>query len=213
MAFLETPRFPEDISYGSVGGPEFKTDVIVIRSGDEFRNQNWADARAVYDVSHGLQSQQELDELIEFFRAVRGRLHGFRFKDWSDYGVTLAMSDGDGPRGITVNVTTGTVYQMQKRYVSGALTYDRKIVKVVSANNVTSQTAAVYAATGGLMNVSSYTMNINSGTITFVTSRGAPSWVGEFDVPCRFDTDRMPIRLEAPGAFTWGDIPVVELKR
>ena len=40
MAFIET-RFPADISFGSAGGPEYSTDIVVTQGGYEQRNINW----------------------------------------------------------------------------------------------------------------------------------------------------------------------------
>ena len=34
----------------------------------------------------------------------------------------------------------------------------------------------------------------------------------EFDLPARFDTDRMELALETYGLASWGQIPVVELR-
>ena len=84
MGFVEE-QFPTDISYGSSGGPEFSTDIVTAQSGHEQRNSNWAEARARYNVAHGVKSQTQLDALIAFFRARKGRACGFRFKDWIDY--------------------------------------------------------------------------------------------------------------------------------
>ena len=50
MAFIET-QFPTDISYGSSGGPEYATDVVISQSGAEQRNVNWTQARARFTVA------------------------------------------------------------------------------------------------------------------------------------------------------------------
>ena len=42
MSFAEV-RFPDDISYGSSGGPEYSTDIVETQSGHEQRNANWAE--------------------------------------------------------------------------------------------------------------------------------------------------------------------------
>ena len=55
MAFVET-RFPTDISYGSAGGPEYSTDIIVTQGGYEQRNINWAASRARYNVAYGVRT-------------------------------------------------------------------------------------------------------------------------------------------------------------
>ena len=52
MAFLESPRFPDAVSYGCQGGPTWQTAVIAVASGHEARNQIWSAARHRYDVSH-----------------------------------------------------------------------------------------------------------------------------------------------------------------
>lgn len=82
---LETPRFPDTISYGSSGGPGFSTDVITVSSGYETRNVNWIQARHTYDVAFGIRSQAYLNDLVEFFQTMKGKAYGFRYKDWGDY--------------------------------------------------------------------------------------------------------------------------------
>ena len=44
MSFHEV-RFPANLSFGSVGGPERRTDVVTLASGFEERNTPWADSR------------------------------------------------------------------------------------------------------------------------------------------------------------------------
>ena len=85
MGGFHEVRFPDNIAYGATGGPEFATTVVVTGAGHEQRNVNWAEARGRWDVASGLKNQQQLDELIVFFRARKGRAYGFRFKDWTDY--------------------------------------------------------------------------------------------------------------------------------
>jgi uncharacterized protein (TIGR02217 family) len=87
MAFHEV-RFPDDIAYGATGGPEFATSVVATASGYEQRNINWSAARGRWDVASGLKKQTQLDTLIAFFRARKGRAYGFRFKDWTDFKAT-----------------------------------------------------------------------------------------------------------------------------
>jgi hypothetical protein len=96
MAFHEI-QFPNDIAYGATGGPEFATSVVATASGYEQRNINWSAARGRWDVASGLKKQTQLDTLIAFFRARKGRAHGFRFKDWTDYKATgQALGTGNG---------------------------------------------------------------------------------------------------------------------
>ena len=39
--FIETPRFDEDIAFGSSGGPRFKTPVFASEGPTEAREQNF----------------------------------------------------------------------------------------------------------------------------------------------------------------------------
>src|SRR5262245_60049925 len=78
-------QFPTAIAMGFTGGPAWKTTVMTLASGYEKRNQDWSVARAVYTCTQGLKNQSDLDTLIAFFMARRGRAYGFRFKDWADY--------------------------------------------------------------------------------------------------------------------------------
>jgi uncharacterized protein (TIGR02217 family) len=76
MSGFHEVRFPDNIAYGATGGPEFATTVVATGSGHEKRNVNWAEARGRWDVASGLKKQAQIDELIAFFRARRGRAYG-----------------------------------------------------------------------------------------------------------------------------------------
>lgn len=54
-------------------------------SGAEERNSRWADSKRSYNAGYGIKSVDDLHAVIAFFEERRGRLHGFRWKDWSDY--------------------------------------------------------------------------------------------------------------------------------
>ena len=84
MAFHEI-RFPDNISRGARGGPERRTQVVELASGDEERNASWANSRRRYDVAYGIRRADDLAAVVAFFEARNGRLFGFRFKDWADY--------------------------------------------------------------------------------------------------------------------------------
>lgn len=199
MAFIET-RFPTDIAYGSGGGPEYSTDIVITQGGYEQRNSNWQEARASYNVAHGVKTQAQLDILIAFFRARKGRADGFRFKDWTDYraqGQLLGL--GDGIR---------TQFQLVKHYSSGAVDQARTIHKPVAG------TLAVYLD-ALLQDESLYALDAATGILTFDTppaSGGEVTADFEFDVPVRFDTDCLSASLDSYGSHSWYDIPLVEIR-
>lgn len=198
MAFIET-RFPADISYGSSGGPEYSTDIIETHGGYEQRNVNWSASRARYNVAHGVRTKEQLAQLIAFFRARKGRADGFRFKDWTDYQATgETLGTGDGVR---------TMFQLVRNYVSGSGIETRVITKPVAG------TVAVYK--NGVLQNLGVSVNTSTGVVTFTVAPANGVEVTadfEFDVPVRFDTDRLSATLDAYGSHSWRDIPLVEVR-
>lgn len=120
-------RLPEDISYGSKGGPKFNTTVLPLSSGREKRNINWKNVRCEYDISYGIKEFDQIELLKNFFYARRGKAYGFRFKDWGDYECTnQIIGTGNGVK---------TAFQLIKTYVSGNDSYTRTISKPVFFEN------------------------------------------------------------------------------
>lgn len=198
MAFIDT-RFPADISYGSAGGPEYSTDIVITQGGHEQRNINWSAARARYNVAYGVKTQAQLASLIAFFRARKGRADAFRFKDWTDFSATdQLIGTGNG---------SATQFQLVKTYASGSVTETRTITKPVSG------TISIYKA--GVLQNSGYSVNTTTGLVTFsvAPANGAAITASfEFDVPVRFDTDRLSAALESYGIGSINDIPLVEVR-
>jgi len=174
--------------------------LLLPRGGYEQRKVNWSQARAVYNVAHGVKTQTQLDTLIAFFRARKGRGDGFRFKDWADYQVTgQSIGTGNG---------TNRVFQLVKSYSSGSTSETRTISKPVAG------TVNMYL-NGTLQSGSAYTLDTTTGLVTFTTAPGSGVAVSadfQFDVPVRFDTDRLAATLDAYGSNSWHDIPLVEIR-
>lgn len=132
MGFHEV-RFPANLSFGSVGGPERRTEIVALTSGHEERNTPWAHSRRRYDAGVSLRSLDDVAELIAFFEARRGQLYGFRWKDWSDY-KSCAPSAQPGFRDQQLAVADGMAreFQLSKTYASGGHAYLRPIAKPVA---------------------------------------------------------------------------------
>lgn len=205
MAFYETPRFPTAISFGSVGGPGYSTDVVVLNGGAESRNQNWSQARMRWDLAPAVKTQALLDALVAYFRIMKGRTHGFRFQDPFDYQVPGGSSSG------VFTAVGADRYQMYVRYTNAAGTEDRLISKPVAS------TIVVKDPSGNTRTLTTdYTLDSTTGIATAVLA-GSPSlvlatWTGQFDVPVRFDTDQLHVRLVNKNVYDWGSIPVVEIR-
>ncbi len=132
MAFHEV-RFPDNISRGARGGPERRTQIVELASGDEERNASWANSRRRYDVAYGIRRADDLAAVVAFFEARNGRLHGFRYKDWADYKSCLP-SQPVAPTDQPIGTGNGavTTFALLKRYTSGAQSWTRAIAKPVA---------------------------------------------------------------------------------
>ncbi|MEO0809890.1 MAG: TIGR02217 family protein, partial [Pseudomonadota bacterium] len=78
-------RFPTAIALGSTGGPERRTDIVILGSGYEERNARWADSRRTYNAGYGIKTLDDLHAVIDFFEERRGQLYGFRWRDPTDW--------------------------------------------------------------------------------------------------------------------------------
>ncbi|WP_210880141.1 TIGR02217 family protein [Roseovarius autotrophicus] len=208
MAFHEV-RFPDNISRGARGGPERRTQVVELASGDEERNASWANSRRRYDVAYGIRRADDLAAVVAFFEARNGRLHGFRFKDWSDYKSGLP-SQQDTPADQLIGIGDGatTAFQLVKHYSSGAQSWTRTIAKPVEG------TARI--ALGGVEQMSGWSVDPTTGSVTFTAAPGAGVAITagyEFDVPVRFDSDTLDVTLDIERLGSITSIPLVEIRR
>lgn len=199
MQGFDDVRFPEDISYGSRGGPQYLTDVVSLSGGHEKRNSNWTLPRARYNVAHGVKTGEQMDALLAFFHARRGRARGFRFKDWTDYRLV----DGQ----IGVGDAAVQQFQIVKTYESGASILQRSITHPV-VGSVQIYIDAAPQQRG--VSVDHFT-----GIVTFDSAPESGAIISvtcDFDVPVRFDTDSFNASIDAYGAHSWVDIPIVEIR-
>jgi uncharacterized protein (TIGR02217 family) len=203
MAFHEI-RFPANLSFGSVGGPERRTEIVTLANGFEERNTPWLHSRRRYDAGVGLRSLNDVETLIAFFEARTGQLHGFRWKDWSDYKSCAPLAT-PAPDDQTIGTGDGvtTVFQLKKTYQSGLQSYTRPILKPV--------VGTIQVAVAGDQKVEGleFSVNFATGEVTFVLAPDLGTLVTagfEFDVPVRFDTDAIQTSV---ASFQAGDVPTV----
>ena len=208
MAFHEI-RFPDNISRGARGGPERRTQVVELASGDEERNASWANSRRRYDVAYGIRRSDDLAAVVACFEARNGRLFGFRYKDWADYKSNLP-SQAITPTDQQIGTGTGSLktFQLDKRYTSGAQTWVRTIAKPVAGT--------VRVALGTVEQVTDWTLDSATGVVTFTTAPGNGVIVRagfEYDVPVRFDTDMLDVTLDIERLGSITSIPLLEIRR
>lgn len=209
MAFHDI-RFPANLSFGSVGGPERRTEIVTLTNGFEERNTPWEHSRRRYDAGVGLRSLDDVQTLIAFFEARRGQMFGFRWKDWSDYKSGRAsravtpfdqiIGTGDGAR---------VEFGLCKTYRSGEASYVRPVVKPVRG------TVLVAVDRDQKVEGLEFDIDTTTGVVRFST----PPAVGvaisagfEFDVPVRFDTDRIQTSVASFQAGDVPNVPVVEVR-
>ena len=210
MVRFHEVRFPTKLSFGSVGGPERRTEIVRLANGFEERNSPWEHSLRRYDAGVGMRSLDDIATLIAFFEARNGQLYAFRWKDWSDFkscaplqeisAADQTLGHGDG---------TKTTFQLLKRYASGDQSYQRPITKPVSGTvSIAVGEAIIPEGTG-------YTVDVATGLVTLVEPPAPQAVVTagfEFDVPVRFDADRVLISIEAFRAGEVPSVPVVEVR-
>ncbi len=211
MSFHEV-RFPTAISRNATGGPQRRTDVVTLASGHEQRNSRWADSRRTYNAGYGIRSLDDLELVIAFFEERRGRLHGFRWRDHVDAkscapGATPSSTDQE----IGVGDGLGATFQLVKTYGSAHAPWTRNIVKPVAG------TVQVAVDGAPVPEGTAWSVSTATGLVTFaagsVPAPGAIVSAGyEFDVPVRFDTDRLEINVMSFRHGTIPSIPVIEIR-
>ncbi|AVO44071.1 DUF2460 domain-containing protein [Phreatobacter cathodiphilus] len=206
QAFHEV-TFPLDVALGASGGPERRTDVVLLGSGREERNARWAHSRRRYDAGYGVKSLAGLQAVVAFFEERRGRLHGFRFRDRLDHASSqpgAAPSPADQPIGTGDGETSG--FALAKTYGLGPGAYVRPIAKPVAGT--------VRVAVAGV-ETAAFTLDATTGLVTLAAPPpdGAAVTAGFlFDVPVRFDTDRLDVNLTSFAAGEIPSIPLVEIR-
>ena len=209
MAFAEV-RFPASLSFGSVGGPERRTEVVTLANGYEERNAPWAHSRRRYDAGLGLRSLDDVEALIAFFEARQGQLIGFRWKDWGDYKSSLPSAEVTSFDQIIAAGDDSTLtFQLRKTYASGGVEYYRPIAKPVAG------TVRMGLSGDALQEGTEYAVNTATGVVTlaFPPPLGSIVTAGfEFDTPVRFDIDRIQTSVSSFKAGQVLTVPIIEVR-
>jgi uncharacterized protein (TIGR02217 family) len=202
---IDNARLPVGVEQGAQGGPLFKTTILLAASGDEQRIIEWDIARGEWDVGYGIRNKTDLLIVIGFFRAVLGRAHAWRFRDWSDYQATDAtFGTGDGS---TTDFQLKIPYHSyQDNGTTVVRTYTRSIY-------VPASSPLTIKDNGSTVNPTNYDLEAG-GIISFdtaPTNGHTLTWTGEFDVPVRFDIDKLPTAMLMDDIGTIQGIRVVEV--
>ena len=213
MAFHDV-RIAEGIERKSKVIWSFRTAIIALNTGFERRNINWAQYRLRADIGYGARGAADLREIIDFYIAREGMAHGWRFKNWLDYQIGDYTDAANSYQAIGLGDDSTTQFQVYKRYTSGSTTYDKTIRKLVSGT--------VKVLLDGAVQGSGYTVDVNTGLITFSvapastggTGAGGAVEVGvacEFDFPVRFDTDDLQAVADIIDGGVGGELPSIPI--
>lgn len=202
-------RFPLAVAFGATGGPERRTEIVTLGSGREERNQRWATSRRRYDAGTGVRHRDDLQAVVDFFEERRGRLYGFRYRDPLEHkscGPSATPTQADQLLG--VGDGSQDSFQLIKRYGDAHAPYDRTISLPVDGT--------LLVAVGGVAQTEGADFTVASGLITFlpgsIPAGGQEVRAGfQFDVPVRFDTDRIEVNMSRFEAGSIPSIPIVEI--
>lgn len=208
MSAFHEVLLPLPFALGASGGPERRVDIVALGSGAEARNTPWAHGRRRYDIGGAVRTLDQLHELIAFFEARRGKLHGFRFRDPFDFKSCAPLA-APSPTDQVIGTGDGvaTTFALTKTYGAGASAYVRPIVKPV-AGSVRVAVDGVEVGSGA------FSVDVTTGIVTFPAplAGGAAITAGFlFDTPVRFDIDRLDLTLDAFGAGRAIAAPLIEI--
>jgi uncharacterized protein (TIGR02217 family) len=213
--FIEQQINPGRIILDTSGGQSHNTSIITVASGREQRNANLAQSRGKWDLGERSLLKDEKDEIENHFNTCRGKLHGFRFKDWSNYEGTTA----DTYMKLKMGTMLDLAGQMCKQYSIDGQFYRKEIKKPVFG------TVKVYK-NGVEVPATQYSVDYTTGMISFGPALNNPNyklgdeftWSGEYDLPVRYDTDEIKIKFEGINPYDHNEqmfylyaLPIVEL--
>lgn len=183
MAFLEHPHFPSDINYKLVREISYVNHIVQNQAGVEQVNTVTTQPKHRYDVRYAVKDKVAMHKLTQFFHAVRGRLHSFRFNDEFDY---TSSNHPEKPISINDQELMGMVngqntrFQLVKRYQAGTLATLRTITKPIIST--------LQVSIGGIIiNKAFYTVS-DSGVIEFTNNDQGDIQAISNTNPCKITT-------------------------
>ena len=207
MQAFDNVYYPLALGLDTKVAPEFSTMISITASGYERRNSLWGNALLRFDVGPGVRSEADMGTLIAFFRARRGAARGFLLTDPSDHSSNgmvgmptahdQAIGTGDGAT---------SAFHLAKAYGPAGATGDALQTRLITRP----QAGTVLVAVNGVPQTAGWVLQ-SGGIVAFTAAPavGAAITAGFlFDVPVRFESDK----LQTSGAtFAAGEAPTVPL--
>lgn len=176
-------NFPEGIAIKSISSINYNVNIITNKAGKEQRILSREQGQLNFKINTTSKNQNEINELICFFRNVKGNLYGFRFKDFLDYKViNQIIGIGDG---------VNNNFQLIKSYnINSEININRKILKP--------KFATVKIFINNIEINSGFEINYTNGQIIFIKpplNNEVISTNFEFDTPVRFKNKELEISI------------------
>ena len=210
---VDDVTFPFDISYNSIGGPGYATQVVSARSGSEGRNQTMSQPRRKWTADLNGITRAQIALVVPFWIARQGKTRGFRWTDPFDY---WAVNQPLAP------VAGSTSIQLTMTYADPVNQTVRNITRPVqNTTNEKSYTGIeLYKTHAGvttqLVEGTAYTVDYTLGTgiVTLATAAIAGDtyeWTGQFDCAVRFDIDEPKWQEEDISNLSWKGFALIEI--
>ena len=160
-------------------------------SGREERNSRWAHARRRYNAGYGVKSRADMQAVLAFFEERRGRFHSFLWRDGLDYSSNGTAT----PTALDQVIGTGDGVK-----VSFSLTkrYGASFRPLSEADHQAGGGVGAGGGGGSRAGCRDFSVDALTGVVTLDVAPGMGAAVTAgflFDVPVRFDTDRLDIEL------------------
>jgi uncharacterized protein (TIGR02217 family) len=176
MTFINA-RLPQEVEINAVRREREAVEIVRTDGGHEVRNARHSQGTFEYEVGFptGGYDSEITNEVYAMWRASRGGLYAFRFRDWDTKNNTLTdeiIGTGDG---------TTTLFPITQTHTVGGVSSVRRITRPVSPFVVKRD---------GVVAGSGYSINYDTGVLTFSSAPSLDVVVsvsGVFDIPVRFD--------------------------
>ena len=193
-------KFPDNICYDIVNSIIYDTNIIKSKNGREQRIINFSSGKNLYKLIYKFQNKNEIEKIVNIFNIVKGRANGFRFKDWFDYRIEKQQIAIDDAR----------ILYLYKDYRIDNVVYRKRIYKPV-------ENSIEIFINGEKDNSIIKFVDYDNGTIEFydnllVNSGNKIEISCEFDIPVRFNSDKLNIITKNKNQYETEPIELIEIE-
>lgn len=186
-------RFPDVIAAGAKFTVGNRVAVYPMPSGHEDRVIDVARRKVRCDLSTGMRTRADVDQVLEWHAAHEGRAYVFRVKDYSDFRLDPTHVIMTGTESGSPATPDEQTVQVQKPYTANSRTYLRSLYALVAGTIQIQENGSDVAGNTG------YTIDYDTGEVTGSPAAGVNVTIkegGEFDVVMRFEDDELDLGVE-----------------